>query len=612
MAKINPNFQHDAFRMLHQPLRVLDAIEGRNFLERFLIGAQTIFEDTQDRIKTIPELFDPAKTPRPDLLKDHVGFTKELNNITNDLSENDLRKLISLAVALWKQKGVDPGYANIVRLFTGKSARIFNWFDFRMIVGEKAFGEEQLGEDSWLISVPGVEFSEDPVNTVVDLITFEDNVKDRSLVKNHGTVHGDMTFFMTPNSGFPQGSKKFARFGGGVMVQTLSDAYDLSADVTVEAFFRTTDVQASRTLIALQDGAAKGLRVDIDTVANTVSFRLSDGTNVVTGSLTPGVTLTDGVLRHIALTVKRGTGARLWLNGTEATGLIALGALGDMTNAGGVVLAGRGPGLNVFLGDMDNFRACLNAVYDPAVATLLVPITGFIEYIEEQLDEYFTDIRIVDEGDLNKTLILRILNLMRPSSERLNVIFIRFFDDFLDGIGNFDIIAGTGQGNTETQLELNPNSIAATSVLNDEEFKDIILQVKCNDKDPTGGIFSVLVFVQDALNYYEFRADTVNKVMSLWKYVAGVPTQIGADVAVDIVPQASYVLTVATSWNDLTNESHIQTYLDSNRLHIVDDGAFEKGKFGLKTGAATTLQVDEIEMMQLPVDVQVIEPNFNL
>lgn len=612
MAKIDPNFQHDIFRMIHRPIRVLDEIEGRNFLERFLIGAQIIFEDTQDKIKTIPELFDPAKTPRPDFLKDHVGFTKELNNITNDLSENDLRKLISLAVALFKQKGVDPGYANIVRLFTGKSARIFNWFDFRMIVGETAFGEEQLGEDSWLISVPGVELSQDPVNNVVDLIIFEGNVKDRSLIVNHGTVHGDVSFFMTPNSGFPVGSKKFARFGGGVVTQTGSAAYDLSADVTVEAFFRTTDLQTNKTLIALQDGVATGLRVDIDTVANTVSFRLSDGTNVVTGSLTPSVTLNDGVLRHIALTVKRGVGARLWLNGTEATGLIALGALGDMTNTGGVVVAGRGPGLNVFFGDMDNFRVALNAVYDPAIATLLVPITGFIEYIEEQLDEYKTDIRIVDEGDLNKILILRILNLMRPSSERLNVIFIRFFDDFIDGIGSFDILSGSAQATSNDQLELNPNSVVRTSVLGDDEFKDIVLQVKCNDKDLAGGVYSVLFFVQDVMNYYEFRADTINKRLSLWKWVAGVPTQIGAYITVDIVPQASYILTVATSWNDDTNQSHIQTYLDSNRIHVVDDGAFEKGKFGLKTDPTTTLQVDEIEMMQLPVDVQTIEPNFNL
>ena len=89
-----------------------------------------------------------------------------------------------------KKKGVEPGYSDIIRLFTGVNARIFNWFDFRFIVGENAFGEEQLGEDVWLISVPGVEASSDTSNTVVDLLTFEGNAKDRSLTRNHADVHG--------------------------------------------------------------------------------------------------------------------------------------------------------------------------------------------------------------------------------------------------------------------------------------------------------------------------------------------------------------------------------------------------------------------------------------
>lgn len=74
-------------------------------------------------------------------MKDHVGFTKELNNITQDLTEADLRKLISVGIPIWNEKGTEPGYQDIVRIFTGKSVRVFNWFDFRLIVGEKAFGE---------------------------------------------------------------------------------------------------------------------------------------------------------------------------------------------------------------------------------------------------------------------------------------------------------------------------------------------------------------------------------------------------------------------------------------------------------------------------------------
>lgn len=614
MAKIDPTFPHDLYSFLHRPLRVIDQSQGDSFLERLLLGAQHIFEDTERLILALPDLIDPAKT-RADLLgylKDHVGFTKELDNITQDLSENDLRKLISLAVALWKQKGTEPGYENIVRLFTGKAVRIFNWFDFRLIIGEKAFGEEQLGEDSWLISVPGVEAAGDQLNDVVDLLTFESDAKDRSLSRNHGTVSGAVSFFNTPANGFPQGSRKYARFQGGHVVQPHSVVYDLSGDFTLEMFIRTTTLQAGRALFYKRDGTGRGAELRIDTAANTLSFVLDDSVVAVTGTLTPSQTLADGTLWHVALVVDRAVGARLYVDGSESTPIVPLGTLSDVSTASPLLIAGdAAPGGN-FEGDIDNFRLALNAVYPVTNAVLTPPLSGFIEYREEMLDEYFTDVRIVDEGGLNKTLMLRILNLMRPASERLNVIFIRFFDDFSAGSGRFVTLLGTSRINTEVQLELDPNSMVATDVLNDDEFKDIVLQVKANDVSLAGGVFSVLFFVQDVLNFYEYRIDTAAKELSLHKTVGGTSQMIGSAVSVDIAPGASYVFTVQTSFDEAMGMTLIHSFFDSNRIHKVSDAAFTKGKFGMKTAGATTMQIDEVEMMELPVDVRQILPGFNL
>jgi len=614
LAKIDPEFAHDVFMFLHKPIREADLKDGDSFLERFLIGPQNIFEDTQDRILTLRELFDPSKT-RADLLqflKDHVGFTKELNNITNDISENDLRKLISLAVALFKQKGTEPGYINIVRLFTGKSARVFNYFDFRMIVGEAAFGEEQLGEDAWLISVPAIELTQ-PINNVVSLLTFEGNAKDRSNTGNDGSIHGSVGFFNTPISGFPQGSDKFVAFTGGVISQSNSSKYDLSGDFTIEAFIRTSKTFTGRGLFTKRDLGDKGVAVNLNTTTNTLSFVLDDGAIQITGSITPTFTINDNVPRHFALVIDRTSGdARLYVNGTESTAQISLGALGDVTNVGKIVVGGTGIVVGNYLGDMDNLRLALNAVYDITSATLVPPISGFIEFQEEALDEFQTDIRIVDEGDLNKTLILRLLNLMRPSSERLNVIFIRFFDDFLDGVGQFEVLQGSAIVNTEQRMLIAPDSFIRTDVLGDTDFKDIVLQNKIGNPDVLGGEFSCIFFVQDIENYYEFRINTATAIVTLFKVVASVEIQIGAPKSEDIVPGADYIFTIATSFNGVTNETLIQTFVDSNKKHEVLDTTFEKGKFGYKTDLNTTITVDEIEMLQLPVDVRRIDPGFNL
>lgn len=644
MAKIDPNFAHDMFLFLHKPIRDLDAKEGGNFVERFLTGPQFVFEETEGKIEEINTILDPART-RADLLqylKDHVGFTKELNNITNDLGENDLRKLISLAVALWKQKGTEPGYINIVRLFTGKSARVFNYFDFRWIIGETQFGESQLGDDPFLISGPGIEKSV-PIANVVALFGFENDALDRSRIRNDGTVHGavsDVFFYLTPNSGFPGGSEYYARFVNNVISVPNSGAYDFSDSFCVEFFFRTTNTFTWKTLCQKMDLSGVGWKIELNTSTNEIRYTLDDGTSTFQRTHSPAtVDLDDGGLHHIALSVDRVNDlARLFVKGdlSESDTAQDIDALDDpLTNSAKMYFGGSGVGLDVAPVDMDNFRLSLRqfndtegqpldpgdvldfAVYDPqTVSNFPEPLVGFIEFQPELLDEFQTDIRIVDDGDLNKTLILRILNLMRPTSERLNVIFVRFFDDFLDGIGQFArVIDGPfvedARVNIDGQMELDPFAWYVTAVLNDTEFKNILLAASINDIGSAGSDYSVVFNYQDPDNFYEFRIDSVNRRTAVFKTVGGAETQIGSWIDEDIVPGASYFYSVTTSYDELTGDTQIQTYVDSNRQHVVVDSAFEKGKFGFRSGA-TGIQIGEVEMMQLPVDVRRIDPGFDL
>lgn len=103
MAKVDPNFRHEIYRFIHKPLRDADQKQGRQFLERYIFAFQRQMETAFEKISKLTELYDPAKTPQPRYLKDIVGFTAELDAITNDITDEDLRKLISLAVALWKE-----------------------------------------------------------------------------------------------------------------------------------------------------------------------------------------------------------------------------------------------------------------------------------------------------------------------------------------------------------------------------------------------------------------------------------------------------------------------------------------------------------------------------
>lgn len=277
MPKINPTFPHDIYRFIHKPIRDADRSDGGRFLERYSMAFQRQFEAAYAKMSGLLDLYDPAKTPQPRLLKNIVGFTRELDSITNDLTDADLRKLISLAVPLWKKKGLEVGYRDIIRLFTGKNSRTFNWFDFRYIVGEQSLAQEELGEDSWIISQPLV-FGSTPLGTVVGLWSFEQNLRDGSVTRNDATAHGP-AYFYSPS---PLGGSAYylGLAGDGAISVGNSSKYDFSGSFTVEMFLRSGTSQDA-VLFSKSDGT-RTVEIRFNSAANTVSYLLDDGVNQYT------------------------------------------------------------------------------------------------------------------------------------------------------------------------------------------------------------------------------------------------------------------------------------------------------------------------------------------
>lgn len=631
MAKISESFPNDMFKFLHKPLRDGDK-DTFNFLERFLIGPQTIWEQNRAKLFQLNDLIDPALTTQPRLLKDHVGFTKELDNITKDISDDDLRKIISLAVALWKKKGLEVGYEDIIRVFTGANVRIFNWFDFRYIVGEQSFGESQLGEDAWFISVPGVLGSEDTDNTVVALMPFENTFTDRSPIRNPGTASGSRVFF---NNGATIGSLRWVLFGNagvlvpgappvfeslpenGYMFINDSTLYDFSGDFTIEVFIKTGaefDVFAVPNdgyIFSKSDGS-KEISIQYLPTTDEITVTLNDGTNSAVFTLASGLDLSDNNFRHVALTVNRDDDeARLWFNGSESTAIEDISLIGDMTNTGKIFVCTKDITTGYLHAGIDNFRVSLNQVYPTSSATIPVPANAFIEFIEPALDEFFSDIRIQDDGtgSLNRLLLKRIINLMRPVSERLNLIFVRLADNFLQGKGNFLTLAGSSSVNVDLEMVMTPETFEIVDVVNAQNFRDIYFQssLRITLADRTAG---VVFSWQDVNNYYIFKMITGDREFSLAKVVSGVETLIEPNVVTDIEENTNYILTVSTFKDPFSNDIKIICYQDRNVIFDTVDTEFPSGRFGFKTEVDTEMIVTEVEMFEQPLETDLIVPGF--
>lgn len=150
MAKIDTNFRWDAYRFLIKPWRDSD-VSGT--LERFVGAIQQAWESTQGSIDAIGDLSDVDSIPDAFLtyLKWHVGWTKELDAITRDLTPDELRKLIGVSASMWKQKGTQRGLKSAIRFLTGAEIIIWNWFMFRWVAGVGNLWLTLTRGDSWAV-----------------------------------------------------------------------------------------------------------------------------------------------------------------------------------------------------------------------------------------------------------------------------------------------------------------------------------------------------------------------------------------------------------------------------------------------------------------------------
>lgn len=619
--KINPNFPYDLFKFIHKPIRDEDK-ENDDFLQRYLYGMQAVWEMLDQKIKDIQNINNPAKC-RADLLeylKDIVGLTRDLGNITDSLTEEDLRKIILLAVPLWKKKGIEVGFKDIVKLFTGFNSRVFNWFDYRMIVGEKAIGEEQLGEDSWLISRPGVE-GYTPEMDVILLLQFNDYdiIKDGSINRNTVVPYGDHSWEV----GGPFSNSPLFLRGVDFYLQVLnSHTCKLEENISIEMFFQTTKEQNIPLFHKYDSELNKGIRIYADTVNDEITYMLSDGTNTQTHTASAGTDLDNGGWKHLALVIDWDEDddgkIAIWLNGSRII-------FEDMSGA--LIKQGLNTEKDLFIceeslsGDgytigLDGIRVISGTRYSVLLSTITPPATNYIEYQEEQLDEFQIDIRVVDNGSLDRPLLKRILNLMRGSSERINILYIDFYDAFESGKGQYKTVTGTGyveEVDNVYYMKLPPNSVEIAEVLGSTEWTNYLVQHRCLIY--SGSQVEIRFCYQDDLNFYAFRINAELKMAYFEKVVAGTRTDLATPKEIDVeagtppIYLPYYVFMVSCFKNENTGETTLRGYIDSNLIFSADDNNFSKGSFGIHTPTDSTVWCSESEMFQMPLEYDRINPN---
>jgi len=156
----NESYNLDMYNFILQSIREEDK-KYTLFLKRYLQGPQSVWETIQSKIFKLKNLWDITKVDEEWLpfLRPIVGWSSDLDYITDQLETDQLRRVIASSVALWKSRGNEDSLIDLLSLSTGARMRIWNWFDFRWVLDETITGEEHDGLDSWMIDLPidGVE-----------------------------------------------------------------------------------------------------------------------------------------------------------------------------------------------------------------------------------------------------------------------------------------------------------------------------------------------------------------------------------------------------------------------------------------------------------------------
>lgn len=144
-------FPHDAYKFIISGIRDADS-DG--VLERLMGGPQEQFELTYGRIQELGQLADAAGI-REDLLdyllalvgwdgSDGQGFIDSLGGPAK-------RKLVKLSASLWKGKGRPDNLVDAIRVFTGKSALLHDYFYSRLLIDVAAtMRGGWRGQDAWV------------------------------------------------------------------------------------------------------------------------------------------------------------------------------------------------------------------------------------------------------------------------------------------------------------------------------------------------------------------------------------------------------------------------------------------------------------------------------
>jgi phage tail-like protein len=222
------------------------------------------------------------------------------------------------------------------------------------------------------------------------------------------------------------------------------------------------------------------------------------------------------------------------------------------------------------------------------------------------------NVRIVDDGSLDRALVRNLVKVTRPLGERVDISYLRFADFFTATGDKTQWVDIEGTSVVENGLlRLVNTGIVERSVVSVDgalDWTNYVATLRVR-----GSVMPTVVFYHTGDDdYYELRFFVATNVISLRSIVAGVPTALASfdlDTIGEEIPADTF-FSVRVEAIPEGASTRIRVYFDaSGALVNVLDSDHAEGTIGVRHLAGDTIEMDGVELFLNPMEADFIDIN---
>jgi hypothetical protein len=231
----------------------------------------------------------------------------------------------------------------------------------------------------------------------------------------------------------------------------------------------------------------------------------------------------------------------------------------------------------------------------------------------DAVDGYEYNLRIVDDGTLDRPLVRAAAKLSKPINERVLITYLLFLDQF-EVAGDFTqflVVSGANPTVSSGEIALtNGTQIVRANTEFATSWEDYIVSWRVRSTGDTSLPFRY----KDDNNFYAVGCTPGVPgvgLLQLYRVVAGVFSAVLASFVttpqLSLYPSVNHVIRVLVA--TVGANTHIEVFLDGNLAMTLDEATvIDRGSIGVMNAGSDAF-VKEIEVLRLPVESDYIDIN---